>query len=339
MTSELLLRLAEAAYHGCDFQRAQACLEEFGATTAPAVVLRIKCLYECELTAAACVVADRHAAALRDDGAFQYYRGVAFFHQGSYAPDGSDDLGKAKEAFDRARELGFPGADLGFGFVAIAEEDCARAIQLLDSVRHLDGELEHVRLRVLAMCDILVGEAERAEQRLRQADAVIARAPSLLLHYWGLLGWAHLERSRGHFEAARMLIETLAAQVPAVRAARLSDNVREELEQLRLRDRGTKLELPQRPQPLPASEMAELGRKRVLNSLFHTLLEVGDVGITKQELVARLWNEAYVPSQHDERLTKSVNRLRQLLAKSDSDSPPLVTQRGTRYVLVSYRSA
>ena len=69
------------------------------------------------------------------------------------------------------------------------------------------------------------------------------------------------------------------------------------------------------------------------------LLDVGDVGITKQELVARLWNEAYVPSQHDERLTKSVNRLRQLLAKSGADSPPLVTQRGTRYVLVSDRSA
>ena len=43
-----------------------------------------------------------------------------------------------------------------------------------------------------------------------------------------------------------MLIETLAAQVPAARAARLSDNIREELAGLRSRDRATRLELPQR---------------------------------------------------------------------------------------------
>jgi hypothetical protein len=332
------LRLAQYAYHACEFISALHYLADAGSSAA-AICLRIKCLYESELNSAACAEADLNLGALGANGVFHYYRGVAHYHRGSFEPDEGASLRTAIDAFKKASALGFGGGELGMAMVALAGEDFARATALLDQDLGLAGELEHVRLRVLALAAILQGAYDRAEVSLLAAARVIATTPSMLLRAWGDIGWSHLHRVRGKFDLAAAILDNLRPQITREATPRLFEALHEEDEALVRHDRQTTLQMPVQGEGggLPVEELRALGKKRVLASLYHALVRAGHAGISRHELVRQLWNEDYEPRAHDERLHKSINRLRQILEQSAAELPPVLTQQGARYVLAAYR--
>jgi hypothetical protein len=300
-------------------------------------ILRIKCLYESDITSAAVDEAEAHVAAYGDDGAFQYYRGVAHYHKGSFTPDSGASLERAIACFTEAAARGFGGGQIGLGMVALAEKRFDEAVAILSKRGAVTGELEHVRLRILFFSWMLRGDPAMAEECLTQADQLLATMPSLLMRYWGDVCRVYHLRVSGQFDTARVIANSLMSQVTQMQAPRLYDQIAEEVGHLARREMQVKLGTP--ATPLPPDELRDLGKKRMLNSLFHALVRAGEHGASKHELVRDLWSESYEPRLHDERLHKSINRLRHLLGKSNAEMPPILTQRGSRYILSVYRDA
>jgi hypothetical protein len=176
-----------------------------------------------------------------------------------------------------------------------------------------------------------------AEQELRAADKLLAAAPSLLRHYWGQLCWVRYLRLRGQFEGAAALLARLEAQLDSASMPRLGRNVAEARRMIDAKSEAPNIIVP--PARAGAAEgiphrkaLETITKKPMLHSLFTYLGARGAAGATKEEIAANVWEEAYNPLIHDDRIYKAVGRIRRLLG-DDLSAPQLLTQMGRHYVL------
>jgi hypothetical protein len=171
-------------------------------------------------------------------------------------------------------------------------------------------------------------ELDLARSELIAAETILSRNPSLLRHFWGQLCWVRYQRASGDFAAAQALVERLASQIDPAIAPRLARNISEARRLINERSDLPNIKLPPRAAP------ALLGRKPMLNSLYAYLQSAGPVGATKEDITRSVWEETYNPTIHDDRIYKTIARLRKLLGDCHS-SPNHLIQRGRHYVLAT----
>jgi tetratricopeptide (TPR) repeat protein len=318
------LELARYAYHNCELEAAMRYCE--WARHAPAAAaLRVKSLCELDRAVAARSEAEAALALFPDDGPLHYYTGMA-----TYLAGGSRE--EISGAFEAALERGFAGGAMGLAFLAYAARDVDEALSLLERGRTADVELEHVRLLMGFQVELDAGRTDAAESLLAEADRLLKASPSLLRTLWGQLCWVRLLQAARCFEVGLVAANRLMEQLSPLRTPRLYRNASEVVERLRARDGASVIRIPEQEAPARPHLPLEINRKPMLNALYHYLGACGNAGATKEDIVARVWDQAYNPLVHDDRLYKAIGRLRRLLG-DDAERPRVLYQRGSHYIL------
>lgn len=290
-----------------------------------AAVLRIKCLCELDRADEARAAAQ---AALRDfpaNALLQYYLGMTQYLAGG-------DATAIEAAFHAAHATSEPAGHMGMAFLAYTRGATDVALASLERATGVDAELEHVRLLMMFQVALDAGQFPVAEQRLEDADLVLRDTPSLLRSLWGQLCWVRLLHATRMPDLAVPALRRLKAQLSSERTPRLFRNVSDLEPRLTAAEGAYDMRMPGGNSVRRSFLPDDVLRRPTLSCLFHFLEARGDFGASKEEIVRHVWDTAYNPITHDDRLYKSIGRLRKLLDTADVRAHTLFL-RGNNYVL------
>ncbi len=235
---------------------------------------------------------------------------------------------------------------LNLAYLAIVHEDFAEAQARLKA---LDGKLDGDRIfgGYRRFFDLQAAAYKRDTDRYMKLESELEAwtyaAPSV--HN---LAWLSIYQTRGRLmigerEAARDAHNRAKSAVSPLVMPRLHRQVAITSAWLTNENSTLKLCTPghradaYKPNDLhnPTSIGRRLERKPVLGLLFRTLVKHDVVGATKEELVYGVWNLRYDPLRHDERLLKSLARLRHELEAAAITVPgvPRLVVLGDRWLL------
>lgn len=316
--------LIEAWYQGCQFRKVLSLLDRFS-MTAESAVYRIQALCELDRAQEAAQFAQANGELFPYYGSLHYHTGIAYYLAGH-------GMGAIQQAFLKAISLGFLPAKMGLSFVAFAAKDYGRAVEFLTTDSFLEVDFEHARLLKLAQVLISQQDLAGAQAQLTIARGTLGRYPSLLRSLWNDICDVRLLRIKGDFPGAAQMAQKLLLQLDAQESSRLYRNAKELVDLSRAETMECDIALPDGMGVVDTAMLAAITRKPVLFSLFELLRTKGDAGVTKEEIIAAVWQENYNPIVHDDRVYKTIGRLRRLLG-DDEGAPRTVLQKGRQYFL------
>jgi len=287
----------------------------------------IKSLCELDQGEAAINVAKSLLSQHETSGQLHYYCGMAKYLAGATTED-------ILASFVRSDQLGFSGGKLGLGFLKFADRDFEAAIELMQSSIIEDPELLHIRELMLFQINITIGDIEDATAHLKESNRILVNWPSLIRSYWGHVCSARLLRQQGNFSGSQSLLEHLLDQLHLSRTPRLVRNIKVTKSLANNQDSNTNINVPKNKIQIDQNRMKTITTKPILNSLYHFLKDKKSEGACKDQIVKKVWDESYNPLRHDDRIYKTIGRLRKLLG-DDLQSPQLLTLNGKNYVLSS----
>ena len=235
-------------------------------------------------------------------------------------------------AFTHAENKDSPYAAMGKAFIAYADKKFRLADELVEKVHHDDIEMEHIRCMIGAQVCLDAHWFDKARSHLDKGAETLKLYGSLSRQNWQDVLEVRYLRSLGCFAEGKHLLKHLKTRITKERHPRLWRNYIEAEKLYLSRQRGSNIGLPKDHKILRLANDNGINRKPVLNALLTYLLQAGDLGASKAEIINAIWDETYNPLIHDERFYKSINRLRKLVGDS-TQSPKLITQRGEQYVL------
>ncbi|MEN9723216.1 MAG: hypothetical protein RJB38_1202 [Pseudomonadota bacterium] len=162
-------------------------------------------------------------------------------------------------------------------------------------------------------------DADGAQTWIDRAHAAFLGEHHWYHHLYVLYAYACLERVRGDYSKARWYLElleraTTAPELGFFRKQIDSERERLEHESVDLLVDGRKLEVKTRESP-----GISLGKQYVLLHILEALSEAHQApsdherGLSKAELIEKVWGERYQPLAHDNKLYYNINRLRRLI--------------------------
>lgn len=318
-------QLISYAYHNCEFRRV---LDRVASSDGPELqAFRIKALCELDDKPTAVRAAEIALQQFPEDGGLHYLHGMSLYLNGSVkAP--------IEASFLAATDCGYPGGSMGLAFLEFIGNRVDNAMSLLQMARGAEPELDHVRRMMMFQILVISGRLPEAEAHLQEADRVLAQNQSVLRQLWGQLCWVRLLRAKGRFDGASAVLERILAQLDEVATPRLYRNAAEARRMVEAKTDDSNLILP--PDALSgngrAGTLGRITRKPMLHSLYTYLTTRGRQGAGKEEIVQNVWEESYNPLIHDDRIYKTIGRLRKLLG-DDHAQPKFLTQVGRNYVL------
>ena len=311
------LRLAQYAYHNCELSEALHFTQALHSAEGQALAIKILC--EMDQADVAMAQAMALSAKFPEDGLYSYLAGMSAYLAGK-------DRELVTSFFQMAIEKRHPAGHLGMAFIHFANDNPEQAEGLLSTVRLSDPELDHIRY--LMLFQVRSGDQnEQAEAALRAADDILSANPSLLRHLWGQLCWVRHLRVTGSSDGAMTLLVRLESLISQQQTPRLARNITVARQLLESQNSSTQtLNLP------PAECPGPIRRKPILYAMFIFLNGRSGAGVSKEDLAEQIWQESYNPVVHDDRIYKSINRLRRALG-DDVKEPQILTQVGRNYFL------
>jgi hypothetical protein len=318
--------MASYAYHNLEFQDAIELAEKHAPHDSDLASIHLKCLCELDRSTEAVSFGESYQRIFSHSGDINYWLGMSQYLSGSPTQT-------IEQQFLKSTSLGFSAGELGLAFLAFSDGRNQDGIKLLTKCRLDSPELDHIRCLMLFQGHTIINDLEEAERHLKISDNVLRRSPSLLRRLWGQLCWVRLLRAKGRFEGARVVLERTMDQLDPDRTPRLFRNGTSAKELIHKQDDSTKtINFPTGKSVLNHTKIATITRKPMLNSLFRYLMDKGDTGANKEEIVLAVWQENYNPMIHDDRIYKAVGRLRRLLGDNVT-APNILIQQGRQYVL------
>lgn len=312
------------AYHSGLLRRAVLLLQSNASPQPRSLVLLMKALIELDEPKHALEAALKQGAN-RCDGEVLYWMGVASYLSGS-------SMREVAHRFKSAQETGFLGSGLGLAFLSFVNQDYQGALEHLeDAACFGDSEYEHIRQQIRFQIASSSNNEEVAKDALEAADAVLPELSSPLRALWGDLCWARYWRSQRRFSRATWILEKMDRQLP-VDALRLKRNLLDALGHIDRENAAGHIDLPTSEELSQRVGANGIRRKPTLSLLFDHLQACQEKGASKEQLASVVWGEAYNPLVHDDRIYKSIGRLRVLL-QDDRRHPSILVQRGDSYVL------
>jgi len=197
---------------------------------------------------------------------------------------------------------------------------------------------------------ILLGYVEEVEGRLDSAMDFYRRAHSILLaeHNWFyhlsvLYAYARIARCRGQHSQAEFYLDLVAGACTSPELATLRSSVEKERAKLDL-EQIDLLVHPRRGEAVFRGRKIEFQRQFVLMDLLEALCEAHaregadeDRGLSKKDLVEKVWSVKYRPEVHDNKLYYNINRLRRLIEVDCKDPQILLSWREGYRLALSLR--
>lgn len=175
----------------------------------------------------------------------------------------------------------------------------------------------HLLLAYLEMDERRWAEADR---HLTEAYGEFLREHNWYYHLYALYGFAVLARRRRNYAQASWYLDLLEGATRGPEFGLLRADLQAERE--KLSDEGVDLLLDPREGAVRTREQPRIdfGKQFVLLDLLDALAQAPAEGLTKADLVNRVWREAYRPAVHDNKLYFNINRLRKLI-EPDAGKP------------------
>jgi DNA-binding winged helix-turn-helix (wHTH) protein len=220
----------------------------------------------------------------------------------------------------------------------------AQALLALALVAHAQGKTQ--RAQYLGEVILSYAEKERPRSILsstymllcriaeRTGDAVAAKAwlqkafaESVSEHNWYhylyvIYGFARVARMQQDFIEARFYLDLVEKAITGEEFKALRAEIAEERVKLNLHRVDLELDLNRGVVRTREGEINLRRQHLLMDMLYHLALAHDDQsqGLSKQEMIEKVWKEAYDPAAHDGKLYYNINRIRKLL-ESDSKNP------------------
>jgi DNA-binding winged helix-turn-helix (wHTH) protein len=223
---------------------------------------------------------------------------------------------------------GDPDACIAKGWIALATTlwergHHARARWVAEEVQRRYGEIRGI----LGLCSLLLGNiAERRREydealgHFQNAHGAFLGEHNWYYHLYVLYGYARLRRHAQNYAQAYWYLELLDKATQAREFGLLRREILKE--RGKLEQDAVDLLIDSRQAVVRTRESGDisLGKQYVLLHILEELSEAHgrpggdrDRGLSKAEIIERVWNEAYRPEAHDNKLYYNINRLRKLL--------------------------
>ena len=214
---------------------------------------------------------------------------------------------------------------LALALVAQAQGKMKRA-QYLGEVILKYGEQDRPR-GILASTYILLcriaernGDAPTARKWLQKAFAESVSEHNWYHYLFVLYGFARISRLEQDFIQARFFLDLLEKAVVQDEFKNLRDEIAEERVKLNLNRVDLEIDL-NRSMVRTREGETSLRRQHLLIEIIHQLAiahgnkdeEDGKQGLSKSELIEKVWGEPYHPESHDGKLYYNINRVRKLI--------------------------
>jgi len=273
-----------------------------------------------------------------------YCRGIVAFRNGQYKKAQIlfhrfwDELEKEENSLSVSVEGSSPSSEvfkeimrckaqalLALSLVAIAQGKTKRA-QYFGEVILKYAEIERPRGILTSTYLMLLRLAERTGN-IEQAKIWLQKAfaESVSEHNWHhylyvLYGFARVSRIEQDFVQARFYLELLEKAVVQEEFKNLKREIAEERVKLNLNRVDLEIDLNRSTIRTREGEV-NLRRQHLLIEIIHQLAlahedksdEDSKQGLSKQEIIEKVWKEAYIPEAHDGKLYYNINRIRKLL--------------------------
>lgn len=152
---------------------------------------------------------------------------------------------------------------------------------------------------------------------LRRSQEHCQRESNVFMSLNTMFGQAATYMEMQDYEKAQEYLNLLHQLVNPKDLTHLSQQVEKKREELaRLQESTSSLRLVEGAERVlftPAGVKVDLKKQFVLVNLLKLLGEKGQKGVTKEEMVTRLWKEEYHPLRHDNKVHATVLRLRKLI--------------------------
>ncbi len=222
------------------------------------------------------------------------------------------DLEQGKENL-RARAQ----ALLALGVVAQAQGKLKRARYLSEVILKY-AEIERPRGILTAAYLMLCRIAERTgETAVARSWCQKAFAESVAEHNWYhylyvLYGFARITRLEQDYVQARFFLDLLEKAVVKDEFRNLRNEIAEERVKLNLNRVDLEIDLNRSLVRTREGEV-NLRRQHLLIEMLHQLALSHAQGLSKAEMIERIWKETYNPESHDGKLYYNINRIRKLV--------------------------
>ncbi len=252
----------------------------------------------------------------------QFKKAQILFHRFWQEVEREENEANGKgESFSKMKAQSF----LALSLVAIAQGKIKRA-RFFGEVILKYAEVERPRGILTSTYLMLVRLAERSSDTV-QAKHWLQKAfsESVSEHNWHhylyvLYGFARVYRIEQDFVQARFYLDLLEKAVVADEFKNLKNEIAEERVKLNLNRVDLEIDLNRSVLRTREGEI-NLRRQHLLIEIIHQLAiahdhrddEASKQGLSKQEIIEKVWKESYNPEAHDGKLYYNINRIRKLL--------------------------
>ena len=161
------------------------------------------------------------------------------------------------------------------------------------------------------------GDLDRAFEHFGEAHRIYLARHHWYYHLKAVLGYARIARKRARFSEARWYLELLEDATGGPEFGAMQKDIEKERRSL---DEGAVdlwVDVERGVVRTRESREVPIGKQFVLLNLLDVLCEAhgkgNPTGVTKSEIIQRVWRESYSANAHDNKLYYNINRLRRLL--------------------------
>lgn len=205
---------------------------------------------------------------------------------------------------------------MSMGHLKVASRISRRLLRITAGRRELSSQEGALRMIQGKIAEIR-GDLDRAFEHFGEAHRVYLASHHWYYHLKAVLGYARIARKRGKFREARWYLDLLEEATRGPEFGSIQKDVAKERNAL---DEGAiDLWVDVERGVVRTREAREvpIGKQFVLLHLLDVLCEAHTkgrpTGVTKSEMIQRVWHENYSANAHDNKLYYNINRLRRLI--------------------------
>jgi tetratricopeptide (TPR) repeat protein len=205
---------------------------------------------------------------------------------------------------------------ISLGQLKPAARIARRLLRIVAGKRELsaqEGALRLIQGRIAEMR----GDLDRAFEQFGEAHRIYLARHHWYYHLKAVLGYARIARKRSKFSEARWYLELLEEATRGPEFGAMQKDIAKERKAL---DEGAIdlwVDVERGVVRTRESREVPIGKQFVLLHLLDVLCEAHlkgrPTGVTKSEIIQRVWRESYSATAHDNKLYYNINRLRRLI--------------------------
>lgn len=171
------------------------------------------------------------------------------------------------------------------------------------------------------------GDWVAAKEFYQKAFAATLTEHNWFVHLYVLLAYSRVSHAENKFEDALWYLDMIEKAIRGQPVANLREEVNHAIQRLKQDEFDITIDLDSRVVKTRDGQNISLKNQYILLQLLDSLskahVEKKNAGLSKAEIIQKVWEEKYRPEAHDNKLYYNINRLRKIVEK-DAASPKII---------------